>query len=98
MQKVVEQLPGGQARGVDQVIEYLPALEEVPRAKLRVSTISRLAIFFALVFLGMSLSRIASAGETSQKAGAELISKENTVDSSRPPAGWRQANYASRSN
>ena len=98
MQKAVEKLPGGQARSVDQRIEYLSALEEVPHAQLRAITISRLAILFAVLFLGMSFSRTASAGETSHKAGVELISKENTVDSSRPPTAWRPANYASRSN
>jgi tetratricopeptide (TPR) repeat protein len=91
MRKVVEKLPGGQARSIDQLIEYLPALEEVPRAQLRAITISRLAILFAVLFLGMSFSRTASAGEASRKTGAELISKENTVDSSRPPGEWRTA-------
>ena len=90
MQKVVEKLPGDQARS-DQLIEYLPALEEVPRAQVRAITISRVPILFAVLFLGMSLSRIANAGETSRKAGAELISKENMVDSSRPPGEWRTA-------
>ena len=91
MQKVVEQLPGGQARNIDQLIEYLPALEEAPRAQLRATTIGRFAILFVVLFLGMSFSRTASAGEASHKAGAELISKENTVDSSRPPGEWRTA-------
>src|SRR5947207_2431712 len=91
MQKVVEQLPGGQARNIDQLIEYLPALEEAPRAQLRATTIGRFAILFVVLFLGMSFSRTASAGEAIHKAGAELISKENTVDSSRPPGEWRTA-------
>ena len=91
MQKVVEQVSRGQARNIDQLIEYLPSLEEAPRAQLRAITISRLAILFAVLFLGMSFSRTASAGEASHKAGAELISKENTVDSSRPPGEWRTA-------
>ena len=56
-----------------------------------VITISRLASFSAVLFLGMSSSRIASAEEPSHKGGAELISKENSVDSSRPPAEWRPA-------
>ncbi len=86
MQKVVEQLPGGQARS-----KFLPALEEVPRGQLRAVTISWLAILFAVLFLELSPSRTASAGETGHKAGAELISKENTVDSSRPPGEWRTA-------
>lgn len=86
------------AKAEIQLIVYLLALEKVPHARLRAITISRLAILFAVLFLGMSFSRTASAGEASHKAGAELISKENTVDNSRPPAGWRQANYASRFN
>ena len=45
---------------------------------------------FAALFLGMSYSRIASAEDTSGKS-AKLISKENSVDSSRPPAEWRPA-------
>ena len=52
---------------------------------------TRLVPLFAVLFLGMSSSRIASAEETSHKGGAELISKENSVDSSRPPAEWRPA-------
>ena len=91
MQKVVEKLPGDLARSVDQLIEYLPAIEKVSRAQLEAITISRLAILFAVLFLGMSFSRSSSAGEASHKAGAELISKENTVDSSRPPGEWRTA-------
>ena len=91
MQKVVEKLPGDLARSVDQLIEYLPAIEKVSRAQLEAITISRLAILFAVLFLEVSFSRIASAGETSHKAGAELISKENMVDSSRPPGEWRTA-------
>jgi len=54
-------------------------------------TISRLSSFFAILFLGMSSSRIASAEDTSHKESATLISKENSVDSSRPPAEWRSA-------
>ncbi len=54
-------------------------------------TVSRSANFFAILLLGISSSRIASAEETSHKSGAELISKENSVDSSRPPAEWRSA-------
>ena len=57
-----------------------------------VITISRLASFFAVLFLGMSSSRIASAEEKSNTGMAALISKENSVDSSRPPAEWRPAN------
>jgi tetratricopeptide (TPR) repeat protein len=132
MQQVVEKLTGGEPLSIDQLIEYLPALKEVPRAQpnnwakgaavlepgnmkkinhwssLRVESdarlvlpgrqsfwgviaISRLASFFAVLFLGMSSSQIASAEETSHKDGAELISKENSVDSSRPPAEWRPA-------
>jgi len=56
-----------------------------------VITISRLESFFAVLFLAMSSSRIANAEEASHKGGAELISKENSVDSSRPPAEWRPA-------
>lgn len=56
-----------------------------------VITISRLASFFAVLFLGMASSRIASAEEKSNTGMAALISKENSVDSSRPPAEWRPA-------
>jgi Putative Zn-dependent protease, contains TPR repeats len=132
MQQVVENLIGGEPLNIDQPIEDLPALKEVPRAQLDnwakgaavlepgnikkinhwsslraegdarlvllgrqsfwvVITFSRLASFFAVLFWGMSSSRIMSAEETSHKVGAELISKENSVDSSRPPAEWRSA-------
>ena len=50
-----------------------------------------LIALFAALLLGMSSSRIASAEDTSHKGGAELISKENSVDTSRPPAEWRPA-------
>ena len=51
----------------------------------------RVLALFAVLFLGISSSRIASAEEKSDKGKAELISKENSVDSSRPPADWRPA-------
>ncbi|KAF5408487.1 MAG: Tetratricopeptide repeat protein [Candidatus Udaeobacter sp.] len=54
-------------------------------------TVSRFASSFAVLLLGISSYRIASAEETSHKSGAELISKENSVDSSRPPGEWRSA-------
>jgi tetratricopeptide (TPR) repeat protein len=56
-----------------------------------VITISRLVSFFVVLLLGMSSSRIASAEDASHQSGAELISEENSVDSSRPPAEWRPA-------
>jgi tetratricopeptide (TPR) repeat protein len=56
-----------------------------------VITISRLASFLAVLFLGLSSSRIAIAKDTSQTDSATLISKENLVDTSRPPAEWRSA-------
>src|SRR6266581_9388910 len=34
MQEIVEKLTGGEALSIDQLIEYLPALKEVPRAQL----------------------------------------------------------------
>jgi hypothetical protein len=34
MQQIVEKLTGGEALTVDQMIEYLTALKEVPRAQL----------------------------------------------------------------
>ena len=115
MEKAVEKFIGAPL-SFDQLIGFLPTLEEVARAqfaswtkgaavlendaRLMLSrrqgfseaiTISRLAILFAVLFLGMSSSRIASAEETSHKDRAELVSKENSVDSSRPPAEWRSA-------
>jgi tetratricopeptide (TPR) repeat protein len=56
-----------------------------------VITIRRLAGFFAVLFLGISSSRIVSAEEPSHKDVAQLISKENSVDTSRPPGDWRSA-------
>jgi tetratricopeptide (TPR) repeat protein len=53
--------------------------------------ISGLASFFSILFLGMSSSRIASAEEKSHQREAELVSKENSVDASRPPGEWRSA-------
>ena len=41
--------------------------------------------------LVMSPCRIANAKDTSQTGSTTLISKENSVDSSRPPAEWRPA-------
>src|ERR1700726_3152603 len=51
-----------------------------------------LVALFAVLFLGMSSSRLASAEDTSDRGRAALLSKENSVDSSRPPAEWRPAN------
>src|SRR5215831_13425957 len=56
-----------------------------------VISISRLRSFLAVLVLGMSSTRIAYAEETSRKSEAKLISKENSVDSSRPPGEWRSA-------
>ena len=56
-----------------------------------VISISGLTSFLTVLVLGMSSSRMACAEETSNKGEAKLISKENSVDSSRPPGEWRSA-------
>ena len=56
-----------------------------------VITISRLTSFLTVLVLGMLSIRMACAEETSNKGEAKLISKENSVDSSRPPGEWRSA-------
>ena len=55
------------------------------------TAISRLTTLFAVLFLGISSCRITNAEDTDHKDAAVLISKENSVDSSRPPAEWRPA-------
>ena len=56
-----------------------------------VITISRLTSLLAVLILGMSSARMACAEDTSHQGEAKLISKENSVDSSRPPGEWRSA-------
>lgn len=55
------------------------------------TTISRLTTLFVILFLQVSSSRITTAEDTSHKDASTLISKENLVDSSRPPGQWRSA-------
>src|SRR6266513_608626 len=88
MQRVVEKL----------IAEALGIVESDERLVLSpcqrfwgVITISRLTSFLAVLVLGMSSTRMACAEETSHKGEAKLISKENSVDSSRPPGEWRSA-------
>src|SRR6516162_11506660 len=56
-----------------------------------VISISGLTSFLTVLVLGMSATGMACAEETSNKGEAKLISKENSVDSSRPPGEWRSA-------
>src|SRR5215472_1064765 len=56
-----------------------------------VISISGLTSFLTVLVLGMSATRMACAEKTSNKGEAKLISKENSVDSSRPPGEWRSA-------
>src|SRR5882724_862557 len=79
MERVAEELTGGKALSVGQSFRG-------------VTTISQLATLFAALLLGISFYWIATAEDTSQKREAELISKENLVDSCRPPTAWRSAN------
>ena len=54
-------------------------------------TIIRLASLLGILLLGISSFQIASAEEKGHQREAELISKENSVDTSRPPGEWRPA-------
>jgi hypothetical protein len=56
------------------------------------ATMRRIVTLFLVLFLATSSSRIASAQDASHTGAAGLLSKENSVDGSRPPAGWRPAN------
>src|SRR5262249_36184846 len=56
-----------------------------------VISISRLTSLLAALVFGMSSTEMACAEKTSRKSEAKLISKENSVDSSRPPGEWRSA-------
>src|SRR5262249_29257858 len=78
MQQVVEKPSGGK------LLRTSPSYQGA-------ITISRLTTSFAILFLQLSSSRITTAEDTSHKDTATLISKENLVDSSRPPAQWRSA-------
>lgn len=78
MEQVAEKLTGGKPLSVGQSFGGL-------------TTICQLATLFTALLLGISFHWIATAENTSQKREAELISKENLVDSSRPPAEWRSA-------
>jgi tetratricopeptide (TPR) repeat protein len=78
MQQVVQKLAGGK------LLSISPSFEAT-------TTINRLTTLFVILFLQLSSSPITNAEDTSQKDAATLISKENLVDSSRPPAQWRSA-------
>jgi tetratricopeptide (TPR) repeat protein len=78
MQQVVEKLAG------DKLLSISPSFQGA-------TTINRLTTLFVILFLQLSSFRIAIAEDTSHKDTATLISKENLVDSSRPPGEWRSA-------
>jgi tetratricopeptide (TPR) repeat protein len=78
MQQVVEKLAEGKPLSIS------PSFQ-------RATTIGRLTTLVAILFLQLSSSRITTAEDTGHKESATLISKENLVDSSRPPAQWRSA-------
>jgi tetratricopeptide (TPR) repeat protein len=78
MQQVIEKLAGGK------LLSISPSFQGP-------TTIKRLTTLFVILFLQLSSSRIAIAEDTSHKDAATLISKENLVDSSRPPGEWRSA-------
>jgi len=78
MQQVVEKLAGAKPLSIS------PSFQ-------RSTTIRRLTTLFVILFLQLSLGQIRTAEDTSHKDSATLISKENLVDSSRPPAEWRSA-------
>jgi len=52
---------------------------------------SRLLALIVVIFLGTSFSRSATAQVANTPDAAEIISKENSVDTSRPSAAWRPA-------
>jgi tetratricopeptide (TPR) repeat protein len=78
MQQVVEELSRGKLQSIS------PSFQAA-------ATIGRLKTLFVILFLQLSSSQITTAEDTSHKDAATLISKENLVDSSRPPGTWRSA-------
>jgi tetratricopeptide (TPR) repeat protein len=78
MQQVIEKLAGGK------LLSISPSVRGA-------TTISRLTALFIILSLQLSSSRITAGEDTSHKDAATLISKENSVDSSRPPGEWRSA-------
>jgi tetratricopeptide (TPR) repeat protein len=95
MPRVVRNLNGCEPLRIDELTKSLPVLNDWAKAQshefLGAATANRVVTLFAILFLGISFSRLSSAEEKSQKREAELISKENSVDSSRPPGEWRSA-------
>jgi tetratricopeptide (TPR) repeat protein len=95
MPKVVRNLSGCEPLRTDKLTKYLSTLNDCAKARshrfLGAATAKRAVTLLAVLCLGISFSRLASAEEKSQKREAELISKENSVDSSRPPGEWRSA-------
>jgi tetratricopeptide (TPR) repeat protein len=89
MPQLVEKLTAGELVSLAQPIASVPLSGRHNLSGLIIT--SRCVSVFAVLFLGVSSGRIASAEETSHKGGAELISKENSVDGSRPPGEWRSA-------
>jgi hypothetical protein len=59
---------------------------EIPKARTK-----RSVILVVVLCLGTASARIATAEDASQAAAAEIISKENSVDSMTPPAAWQPA-------
>ena len=51
----------------------------------------RSVILVVALFLGTAFARVATAEDASQADAAEIISKENSVDSLAPPAVWQPA-------
>ena len=95
MPKVVRNLSGCEPLRTDKLTKYLSTLNDWAKAGshrfLGAATANRVVTLVAVLFLGISFSRLGSAEEKSQKREAELVSKENSVDSSRPPGEWRSA-------
>jgi len=89
MPQLVEKPTGSEPVSVSQPIASLRLSER--QSFSGVITIGRCMSFFASLCLGISCFRTASAEEKSHKGDAELISKESTVDASRPPGEWRSA-------
>ena len=54
----------------------------------------RLVTLIVVLFLAAASSQIASAQNAGNSDGAEILSKENVVDTAGPSAAWRPATWA----
>lgn len=77
-------------------LEKLPGDNPSWVAGTRKTVFRRLAAFVIILSLETALAWIAAAQNADTSGAAEILSKENSVDTLRPPAGWQTAIVAQK--